>query len=352
MQKVRDPSFDAFRGLAIIAVVAIHATGLTALSWKNSEINGWNLIFLVANRQLFLFAVPVFLFISGYWSPQKRLDSLRDYGTFLIKKLLRILAPYFFWSLLLLGYEAFKTHDVNMHKIAFNLMAGRASMPYYFIVVIAQFYVLAPLFQYLNRKIYGLTSVLVFNIITLSVLYLTRLCDTVVHLPVMTLFYSWTIFYQAGLFIRNCDSKAFVLSQKMRRIIPVAVLFFVLLSVIESMILLIKYDNLLFAGSSVKYSSFLYSACIILGFLCLREQVKNWPKLLTTIGNLSFGIFFIHLPVLKIVAGVIQKISVVYTFQPLYQFIIVSLTISICCLLISVTRKLLPKAFCSRVLGF
>ncbi|MCJ7655830.1 MAG: acyltransferase, partial [Dehalococcoidia bacterium] len=102
MQKDRDLSFDAFRGLAIIAVVAIH-------SWIYPTTGVWNLFFIVTYRQLLNFAVPAFIFISGYWISKKPIKSLEDYKTFLIRRLPRVLIPYFFWSLILLGYEAIKT---------------------------------------------------------------------------------------------------------------------------------------------------------------------------------------------------------------------------------------------------
>ena len=351
MQNKRDISFDAFRGLAIIAVVAIHATTSAAISWRNTETNEWNLFFLVAYRQLFLFAVPVFLFISGYWLSQKPVDSLGDYKAFLIRRLSRILIPYFFWSLVMLGYVAFKTHHISLYQIMFKLSTGSASRPYYFILLIAQFYALTPLLQYINRKPYGLILVAIFNIISLMVLYLSELYDIIGHLPVLRAFYSWIIFYEIGLLAGSGDNKILTKKKVGRFVLP-AMLIFLLLSELESMILLLRYENLPFAGSQIKCSSFLYSICIILGFLYLRKHVKNWPRFLVIIGNFSFGIFLIHLPVLKIVAGVIQKNNFVYTFQPLYQFIIVLLTISICCFLISVARKLLPKTFCRRVLGF
>ena len=90
MQKERDSSFDAFRGLATIAVVSIHAAYLVLIDDENQ--------FLTAYSQLLFFAVPVFIFISGYWSAQKPTGSLADYKTFLTKRLIRVLIPYLFWS--------------------------------------------------------------------------------------------------------------------------------------------------------------------------------------------------------------------------------------------------------------
>ena len=350
MQKDRDLSFDAFRGAAIIAVVAIH-TSATGFSWRYSATGEWNFFFLVAYRQLLSFAVPAFLFISGYWSSKKPIKSLGDYKTFLIRRLSRILIPYFFWSFILLGYEAIKTHDVNVYRIIFKLLTGGACPGYFFIIVVAQLYTITPLLKYINRKRYGLILVLILNIISLLALYLSRVYNIIGHLPAALPFYSWVIFYEIGLLIGSCNDKTFA-PQNMRFFILPVLLVSLLASELEGTILLLKYDNLNFAVSAVKYSSFFYSVCIILGFLLVRERIRYWPKSLVSIGNHSFGIYLIHVPVLNQVVDLVQKSSTIYSFQPLYQFIVVLITISICFVLIRITQKLLPKSLCYRILGF
>ena len=112
MQQNRDLSFDAFRGIAIIAVVAAHASG-TALSQGYLSIDKWNYFFLLAYVQLLLFTVPALVFMAGYWSAKRPIKSLQDYKTFLIRKLSRVLIPYLFWSLVILGYAGFKVRQVK-----------------------------------------------------------------------------------------------------------------------------------------------------------------------------------------------------------------------------------------------
>jgi len=350
MQKDRDSSFDAFRGFTIIAVVAAHAV-IPGSYWCDY----WDFRYLFY-RQLFNFPVPVFLFISGYWLSKKPIKSLGDYKAFLTRRLSRILIPYLFWSFILLGYAAIKTHDINVYRIIRELLTGGACIPYFFIIMIVQLYIMTPVLQYINRKSYGLMLVLTFNVISLLALYLSRLYHVIWHLPASLPFYSWIIFYEIGLLIGSRDNKIFV-PKSMRFFILPAILVFLLLSELEGMIILSKYDNLNFAISSTKYSSILYSVCIIIGFLFVRERLRYWPKFLVTMGNCSFGIYLIHVPVLNRIINVVQKTNIIYSFQPLYQFtavliIVVLITISICFVLISITRKLLPKSFCSKVLGF
>ena len=353
MQKDRDISFDAFRGLAIIGVVAIHANFL-AFPCRYSLADNWNFLFLVAYGQLLAFAIPAFVFISGYWLSKKPIESLEDYKTFLIRRLPRVLIPYFFWSFILLGFATIKTHHFDIYEIIFKLMTGRAYYPYYpyyFIVMITPLYLLTPVFHYINRKRYGLILVLILNIISLLILYLSRLFKVIWHLPDALPFYSWIIFYEMGLLIGGRDNKISV-PKKIRPFILPAILVFLLISGLEGIIVLSKYNNVFFAVSTTRYFAFLYAACVIFGFLIVREHLKHWPKFLITIGNYSFGIFFIHMMFLVPVARIVQKADIIYSFQPLYQLVIVSITISICLVLIGTTRRLLPKSFCSKVLGF
>jgi peptidoglycan/LPS O-acetylase OafA/YrhL len=346
MQKDRDISFDAFRGLAIITVVAIH-------SWRCPTTGGWSLFFIVTYRQLLNFAVPAFIFISGYWMAKKPIRSLGDYRAFLTRRLSRILIPYLFWSSILLGYEAIKTHDIDVQQIIFKLLTGRATTIYFFIMVISQLYIITPLLQYINRKRYGLMLVLILNVISLLSAYLSRLYFNY-WIPVSSAFYSWVIFYEIGLVVDSSDNKIFAAKKVQLFILP-AILVCLLISGLEASILLSKYDNLsarYFAVAPVKYSSFLYSVCIITAFLHIRKHLSHQPKFLAALGYYSFGIYLIHIPVLNQVANLVQKSSTIYSFQPLYQFIVVSITISICFAVISITRKLLPEPFCHKILGF
>jgi surface polysaccharide O-acyltransferase-like enzyme len=289
--------------------------------------------------------------MSGYWSSKRPIESLEDYKAFLARKLPRILVPYLFWSLVLFGYRSIKANDVNAQQILMGLLTGGACYPYYFIIVIAQLYMLTPVLQYSNRRRYGLILVLALNLISLLALYLSRVFNVILHLPAFLPFYSWVIFYEIGLLVGN-RRNAIHKPKKINNFILLAVLIFLLFSQLEGIVLLFKFHNLRFAVSPLKYSTFLFSACIVLGFLILRENLRYWPKFLVTIGNYSFGIYLIHIPVLDAVAFIIQKFNSIYLFGPVYKLIVFLLTISICFAVISITRRMLPERFCRSVLGF
>ncbi len=352
MQQNRDVSFDAFRGLAIAAVVAAHTTGTVFSEGYSSVGSKWNFFLLLAYVQILLFTVPALIFMTGYWSAKRPINSLQDYRIFLTKKLSRVLIPYLFWSLVILGYSAIKTQQINPDKIILKLLTGGACYPYYFVIAITQLYIITPLLQYINRKQYGLILVLIFSIVSYLALYLSRVFNIIIWpLPIYLPFYSWVIYYEIGLLMGTRRNKIIDAKNIHIFILPAA-LVSLLLSEIEAMVLLSKYNNLYLAISPVKYSTFLYSVCIIIVFLHVRRRLKYQPKLLATIGNYSFGLYLIHVPVLNQVVNLVQKSSTIYSFQPLYQFVVVTLTILICLVIINITRRLLPTSFCVKVLGF
>jgi surface polysaccharide O-acyltransferase-like enzyme len=349
MKKYRDPSFDAFRGLAIIAVVAIHAID-TDFPLRYGQSNQWG-TFLY--RQLINFAVPTFIFISGYWMAKKPITSLQDYKTFLVTRLSRVFVPYLFWSLISIGSVILvvNTYDINVYQIIFKLLTGGSVRGYFFIILISQLYIITPLLQYMNNKSYGLMFVLIFNMLSLLALYLSRVLNVIGHVPAALPFYSWIVFYEIGLLIGGRNNKIFVRKNIGLLIFP-TVFIFLLISALEGSILISQYNNLNFGRSALKYSSFLYSAFVVFGFLFLRANFNRWPKFLVTIGNYSFGVYLIHTFILDKIFRLVEKVNVIYTFTFLRQLVIVSITIAICVILIGITRKLLPTSFCHRLLGF
>ena len=343
-------SFDAFRGLAILAVVGLHAFYFDIWD-KNDTALGREIWFFIGYTQLLSFAVPAFLFISGYCLSRKPLESLKDYKDFLVKRLTRILVPYLLWSCILIACKGITAGNFDIQGAVRVLLTGQAALGYYFIIMIAQLYAITPVLQYMNRRRYGPIVVVVLNIVTLLALYYSRLYSASWRIPAALAFYTWFVFYEAGLLMGNRKDKT-TLSPIAYALGILAMLLALILSVIECYQIYSNFDNSMFGFAAIKYSSFLYSGCVIFVFLCLRKRIANWPKLLVTIGNYSFGIYLLHAFVMKWVIRGVDHIDAVSKFQPLSQIVIVVASISICAAMIAITRKLPPKSFCSKVLGF
>ena len=107
-----------------------------------------------------------------------------------------------------------------------------------------------------------------------------------------------------------------------------------------------------FIVSPVKYSTLLYSVCVILTLLSFKDVFSRLPKLIYKCGYYSYGIYLVHIMILKESAVLISHVNIISSFQPVLQLILVAVTIMMCMVIINVSHKLLPKQFCRKVLGF
>jgi len=139
--KNRLKSIDTIKGLAIVGVIIIHSCYL--LFSKYSGISETIALSLINN--IFRFAIPVFLFSSGLllkpfiWRAQ---NILQFYAT----KVLRILIPYIFVNLILadFGYN-------NSASLWQLILTGDMALPFYFVPVLFQLYLLYPILDYIRH---------------------------------------------------------------------------------------------------------------------------------------------------------------------------------------------------------
>jgi len=144
---------DWFKVVAAIAVVGIHATSQSEISFAAShEVVSLDFLGVVVN-QWARFSVPIFLYLSAYGltlSQKNNEDSglFRIWLGFLRRRLPTILIPYLFFSTIALAME-FQSYQGGAAdtaaKIFTKLRTGGADYHLYFLVILAQCYVVFPL---------------------------------------------------------------------------------------------------------------------------------------------------------------------------------------------------------------
>jgi surface polysaccharide O-acyltransferase-like enzyme len=89
------------RLIAMFAVIVLHTASPLLFAYKGTSLQGW-LVGDIYNA-LVRFAVPVFVMITG------ALLFHREYelGDFLKKRIGRLILPFFFWSLVYIGYQLY-----------------------------------------------------------------------------------------------------------------------------------------------------------------------------------------------------------------------------------------------------
>ncbi|WP_127533458.1 acyltransferase [Paenibacillus kobensis] len=151
---------NVMRGIAMLGVLTVHSTSSAVAALNESSLFG---LFNTLNV-LALFCVPAFIFLSGFvllynYSDQK--IGLRSLGTFYRKRLLYILVPYAFISLLYLGIKqlyviraggSVETLPV-LDKYWHYLLTGNAYTHLYYIIITVQLYLVFPLLLYVLQKV-------------------------------------------------------------------------------------------------------------------------------------------------------------------------------------------------------
>lgn len=320
---IRDNYFSLMKGIAIVAVLFIH----TPFMHDGTS--------AIAVRQMFTFAVSMFFFLSGYFAKDA---PLRCQG------LLRLLVPYLIWSVLwfletLLSGAKTVTFWNVMNAICF----GGAFFPLYFLIVSVELKIVTPLiFSKLNRGGYLWYKdwLLLVTPLTLAVIY-TISCHTK-QLPAVyaQIFPTWFIVYYSGILARR----------DILRVTSVQALCMVLLSfylmMLESMYIHEDMDISSLAVSQIKYSSFLFSISLCLLFLSLHQSVKR--NILVILGEMSFGIYLLHIPLKKGIDAALNHI--VPVDAPLWQMLDVLATLTMCMVVLKVAYRLFPEKL-NRYLG-
>lgn len=138
---------EAVRGVAILAVIIIHTARLL-INAQHASIPG-ALLFL---ENLSRFAIGAFLITSGALLAPFDLRQRGVLTRFFAPKFKRVLLPY-----LLCTIGLGLVHGLSLERIGYDVLHGSAAVPYYFVPVLFQCYLLYPLLNIYRANAYLLT---------------------------------------------------------------------------------------------------------------------------------------------------------------------------------------------------
>jgi len=150
---------DSAKVIAAIAVVGIHATSVSEHRFASLH-DYLSLDFLsVLVNQWARFSVPLFIYLSAYGLTKSDKSASRglcnNYAFFLKKRLPTILVPYLFFSgvALAMEFHSYTGSGASYAHIALHkLLIGSADYHLYFLVILAQCYLLFPLLLWIFRR--------------------------------------------------------------------------------------------------------------------------------------------------------------------------------------------------------
>lgn len=329
--------FDMLRGLAIIGVVAIHAS--PAMDQPVDDTINFYLTILW--RSIWSYCVPLFISISGYFLAKKSFYQTQDYFTFLEKQIPRVYLPMLFWSLIFL-ILAIRYSDTTITTEVFKLLTFQSVGPYYFIALIIQYYLLLPILKrFANVK--GLILSIAISCFTVGVIFFIRYY---LAIDVPLVIYAgncltWIMFFVLGLYLGQ-DKQI-----KVSNIVLIAfILGFYLLSCLETYFLLTWFNKPI----ANKLSSFFYAFSLIIYLFKNKGSIES--NALKKLGKISFGIYLIHMLVLNFESRLLRKVIPMVEQASLIHHVLLTLSVVVvCAFVIHIVNRIISNKL-SMLIGF
>lgn len=283
----KDYSTDGVRGLAILAVITIHATSAYLFRFDDRGSLAWQL--KVAVDQIARFAVPLFVAVSGFALAKKYGTRKFSLVKFYLRRVGRLLPWYLLASVVL--YLLFQWQPKTWKQILF---LGQGDYQLYFVPMILQFYLLFPLLNWLTKKRFSavLLAALIFEIFWYW--YIGKNTELFFNNNGIwpdqrqyVFFTSWIFYFVLGMFLARHQ-----LAQKLGWLLAILGVAWAL---VNSFALLNSGMDLIVATRFTRLPVLLYATGLIVA-------LQNFPwrnQVLTTLGKYSFLIFLWHTAVLR-----------------------------------------------------
>jgi membrane-bound acyltransferase YfiQ involved in biofilm formation len=323
-------------GLAILAVVFNHASSYIYLSmfwWTTSyrqvtvpnydQLGSAAYYGVVAIQQLTLFSVPAFLFVSGFFVAYAARGKSGGFSWKTVQgRITGLLWPFLIWSTVLLLLEVVQTGKVGTPlDYIRRLLTGDIIGAYYFVPLLCQFYLLAPLIVKIAKQhpvalLIG-SAALQFGI-SIWLVYLQ-----INHREFYTGLFSngwlfiWQVFYfPLGVVVGFRWSTVRPWLARYKWILVVLAAAFGLLSIFEN-----EWIQLAMGATpdwqAMTVSSRLYALTFILAFVAFDQDKGRIAQGLNWLGARSYGIYLLHFPLLGFGARFFHHFLPALLAQPL-----------------------------------
>lgn len=286
----RTTAIDAWKGCAIIAVIAIHAC-----NWALESAISTNHYHAALARCFLNFAVPLFFGISGFLCPDlQKIRSAGGVGKFYKERLIRLWTPYILWTLL---YVLLRDREqiADPCGILSALILGTGIGVGYFVVVLTLFTLLHPVLAQLLTPKRLLRYSFFATLASLGLLYYVR-----IHRPDALLanypyngllFTLWIWFFYLGYYIRCGGIQTALPKSKVFSLLSVGLF----LSALESLLILKYIGSPFLAAGQAKLSAFVYASAVLLAVLRWDVGRIGYNRVLVWLGQRSYVLYLCHM---------------------------------------------------------
>jgi len=314
-------------GLAILAVVWSHAAGwgqIAMFLWTDryrpvaapnfDQLGTPSYYVLLVIRQLTVWAVPAFLFISGCFVAYAARGSRSALSWKTVRvRITNLLVPYAIWSVMCLIGNALDGITYTPLEYLERLVSGKADGPYFYVPLLCQFYLLAPLVVPMakTRRWLLLLGAGLLQIGALGLRYRVFFGVDIPGARVVAqgwLLFMWAFFFPFGIVcgLRAKQLKHWLTQYKWSLLVVTIVLG--LLAILEpEVIYRTTGKEWRFVPGTISTS--LYSVAFILCFLAFDKVSIPFSGTVHQLGRRSYGIYLLHMRVMAFVARVIRQVA-------------------------------------------
>lgn len=344
-------------GLAILGVVCNHAAGWGLFSmvfWANryrpvavpsyDHIGTLPYFGLISIRHLTAFAVPSFLFVTGFFVAYAARGSQSKLSwKVVLTRLKNLLIPYLIWSVLIFISEALQGRSDTAFGYLTRILLGRAHVVYFYIPLLCQFYLLSPLVVPL-AKTRACLLLVVAALLQVSALGLRYLSVFGIEIPglmaVIDLsFPMYCFFFVSGIVSGFHLPKLKEWLTKARWGLLTAAVILCVLTMVESEVVY-RLTGLRRGAGPTTIPASMYTTAFIFTFLAFQNVSIPFPKQLAFLGTSSYSIYLIHPIVLEFVARATQKFTPwVLAYQALFQPLLIIPAVGVPLLLMTAVSR-------------
>lgn len=267
---------------------------------------------LVVIKKLATFCVPAFLFASGFFAAfSGRKSGTEAQVRMTLNRVLALAVPYLIWSIIFIVINPLG-QDLEPGKTALRLLYGGIAPEYYFVPLLIQFTILAPLVVNWARE-RSSALLLVSGLIQLGVAALTYL-NIVYPIPFIahildikrnwSVFPTWAFFFAFGMVVGFHQPQYQKFITRYRYLLLAGMILFGILSVAESEFLLGRF-GVNWRDSGVTIPTSIYALCTIAVFLAFDFTRLTVSRPFFFLSNKTYSIYLIHPLVVTVVMNFI-----------------------------------------------
>lgn len=317
-------------GIAIVGVILFHAAGwgFTAMfAWTHrylpvtvpnfDQVDTLSYYALRTVEQLVVFSIPAFLFVSGIFIAVATERSRKAVSWSTVGARIRDLAiPYLLWSVLLIALSFVQYRNLTPRAAFVDLLTGGVDPAYYYVPLLIQFYLLAPIITRFARQRW-LPALILAGLMQLVVqlLYYPALFN--VHVGVLQplvdvapkWFFPVRIFWFTLGVVAGFHMKAFERFVRRIRWWAFALVLLLLPLGILEWELIQDFSGQPWLAHRETILDSLFGAAVIFGFLGFKQAAVPYTPQLNELGSKSFGIYLIHSPVMQYASRLLYHVA-------------------------------------------